>query len=299
MKKLLLLAVSGVFVLGVSAQDKLTAKNGAVVLPEAGDWSLSLNAAPITRFMGNMFNGNLNNNANPFRAASTTGAGNSLLIRKFTTDKQAMRAFVGFNFNSAKGSNDVADDKQTTAVVFPALPDMVTDETKVSNTNIMLGVGQEWRKGERRLQGFYGGDVMLTFSGNKRTNTWGNTMSDTGIAAAGTTITPMSTTWAGTTATGSSAMGTRTISTKSGTTFGFGVRGFIGADFFILPKFSIGFEYGWGISLSTTGQGTTVTETTGGAPNKRAEQETTTGKRSSFGVANDINSGQFRLSVFF
>jgi len=279
MKKLLLLAVSGVFVLGVSAQDKLTAKNGAVVLPEAGDWSLSLNAAPITRFMGNMFNGNLNNNANPFRATSTTGAGNSLLIRKFTTDKQAMRAFVGFNFNSAKSSNDVADDKQTTAVVFPALPDMVTDETKVSNTNIMLGVGQEWRKGERRLQGFYGGDVMLKFSGNKRTNTWGNTMSDTGIAAAGTTITPMSTTWAGTTATGSSAMGTRTI--------------------FILPKFSIGFEYGWGISLSTTGQGTTVTETTGGAPNKRAEQETTTGKRSSFGVANDINSGQFRLSVFF
>lgn len=298
MKKILFLAVSSVFVLGVSAQDKLTAKNGAVVLPEAGDWSLSLNSAPITRFIGNMFNGNLNN-ANPFEAASTTGAGNSLLIRKFTTDKQAMRAIIGFNMTRTSGSNDVADDKQTTAVVFPALPDMVTDETKFSATNVTLGVGQEWRKGDRRLQGFYGADAMLMFSSSKRTNTWGNVMSDTTIAAAGTTITPMSTTWAGTTPTGSSAMGTRTLSSKSGTTFGLGVRGFIGADFFILPKFAIGFEYGWGISFRTTGKGTTVTETTGGAPNKRAEQETTTAKSSFMGIANDINGGQFRLSVFF
>jgi len=296
MKKFLLLAVAGVLTLGVSAQDKLTSKKGAVILPEQDDWSISLNAAPIFRFVGNTFNGNLNN-TNMF-AQSTLG-GNTLLIRKFITDKEALRATIGLTMNRNSATNEVSSDAQTTPVVFPNLPDMVTDDVKRSVTAIMLGVGKEWRKGDRRLQGFYGADAVLNFSSNKTTFTYGNSMSDTTIAAAGTTTTPMSTTWVGTSPTGSSAVGTRTLSTKSGTTIGLGVRGFIGADYFILPKVSIGFEYGWGLSFSTTGQGTTVTETTGGTPNRKAEQEVKTGKRSFVGFANDINSGQFRLSVFF
>lgn len=297
MKKILLLAVTAVFSTGLYSQGPLTSKSGAVILPEAGDWSLSLDGAPIFRFIGNSFNGNLNNNN---MAAQSTVGGNTILIRKFITDKTAYRATFGVNINRRGATNEVVSDAQTTPVVFPALPDMVTDEAAETSTNITLGFGKEWRVGDRRLQGFYGADAILGFGGGGRTSyTYGNEMSDTTIPAAGITTTPMSTTWVGTYPNGISAKGTRTLSSKNGTTVGLGIRGFIGADYFVFPKIAIGFEYGWGFSFSMTGQGTTVTETTGGSPTQAAEQETKTGKRSNIGVNNDINGGQIRISFFF
>jgi hypothetical protein len=42
---------------------------------------------------------------------------------------------------------------------------------------------------------------------------------------------------------------------KSGLAFGVGVQGFIGAEYFILPKIAIGAQYGYGLNFSTKGEG--------------------------------------------
>ncbi len=43
--------------------------------------------------------------------------------------------------------------------------------------------------------------------------------------------------------------------------FGLGLRGFIGAEYFIFPKIAIGGEFGWGLALRTVGKSTTKYET--------------------------------------
>jgi len=50
----------------------------------------------------------------------------------------------------------------------------VEDKRVLKNTNIQLGVGQEHRKGEGRLQGFYGPQAMVGLSGNSTQYTYGN-----------------------------------------------------------------------------------------------------------------------------
>lgn len=297
MKRIYLLMIAGCISMTINAQDQLKSKNGAVVLPEAGDWSLSLNANPFFRYVGNIFNGTNSQNG-PF-VQSTIG-GNTLLIRKFTSDNEAYRATFRIGINNFSRTNMVSDDTEVTPPSFPTLPRMVEDQFKSSNTNVTLGIGKEWRKGIRRLQGFYGADAMIMFSSSKREYTYGNKMSDSTIAAAGNTTTPESTTWSnGGGVIGTSAAASRPTGFKSGSTFGLGLRGFIGADYFVLPKMSIGFEFGWGLNISSTGTGETSTESTGGSPSKAGTQTMETGKRSAFGFDNDLNGGQIRLSVYF
>jgi hypothetical protein len=56
----------------------------------------------------------------------------------------------------------------------------------------------------------------------------------------------------------------RIIERNNGSTFMFGVRGFVGVEYFILPKISLGGEFGWGLGLgTTTGKTTSSIESIG------------------------------------
>ncbi len=74
-------------------------------------------------------------------------------------------------------------------------------------------------------------------------------------------------------------------------TLGIGVRGFIGAEYFIFPKISMGAEYGWGIGYQMTGKGKTTVESIGGTPAKVGTLETETAGSSKFGLDTDLNQG--------
>jgi len=95
----------------------------------------------------------------------------------------------------------------------------------------------------------------------------------------------------------------RVAETKVGSTFGLGLRGFIGAEYFILPKISIGAEFGWGLAYFRTGEGEATIDSWDGT----AVVSTTanTGKSSSFGLDTDnLNSvfgpaGTIRLGLHF
>lgn len=138
-------------------------------------------------------------------------------------------------------------------------------ETKDNAMDIFLSGGIQKYRGKGRLRGFYGGEAGLGLGSAKTTYSY------EGDAPAG-----------------------ETLEDKQGGTFSFGVRGFIGAEYFFAPKMSVSGEFGWGIGLSSQGEGeVTVADGTGGSDSAK------TGKSSSFSIDTDNAGGSIILSFYF
>lgn len=280
-----------------SAQD-LTSKKGEPILPEANDWAISFDAVPFLNYTANLFNGNagINNSTGAWVDPTTM----SITGKKFKDAKTAYRGTVRFGLLSAKESGLVPDAKATSAPAYPDLKLTRNDVHKVSMTNIGLGIGKEWRRGKTRLQGIYGTEAMLWLSKKKHTYEYGNKLSETVLVDTtnGTTYN------FGANITMDEYGNLARVKTeKLGTVFGFGIRGFIGAEYFVMPKISVCAEYGWGMGIAFTGEGSKTIESVGGSPAKKGEQILKTGKATSFGFDNDINggtgSGTTQLKVTF
>jgi hypothetical protein len=84
----------------------------------------------------------------------------------------------------------------------------------------------------------------------------------------------------------------RPVLNKSGMTFGIGVRGFIGAEYFIFPKIAIGAEYGLGLGYQMTGKGRSQVQAQGGSPLQVANVDYQVAGSSRFGFDTDINQGK-------
>lgn len=115
--------------------------------------------------------------------------------------------------------------------------------------------GVEWRKGSVRLVGFYGGELVFMLESTKESYTYINGI----VTAGGMTYT----TDFGSNITVDAKDGTniaRINEMKSGSTIGFGLSAFIGTEYFVLPKLSIGGEFGWGFGLTSTLASTTTLE---------------------------------------
>jgi hypothetical protein len=283
----------------VSAQD-LTSKKGEPILPEAEDWAISMNADPIFEFVGNAFNGNTKNNA-----ANTNwlSASHTIIGKRFINEKSAYRFMVRLGFVNQTFKNMVTDDAQSGTVFnFPDKQGQVEDKYKHSNFNLCLGAGKEWRKGKTRLQGYYGADIMIWIGSSKDKFTYGNQMSalnNSSASGGSTTTSPTSTVWF--TDPDSSNFGmadsvgartSRAVLNKSGMTFGIGVRGFVGVEYFLFPKIAIGAEYGLGLGYQMTGKGRTEVQTQGGAPLQVANVDYEIAGSSKFGFDTDINQGK-------
>ena len=154
------------------------------------------------------------------------------------------------------------------------------------------------RKGKGRVQGYCGPEVFIGFSNSKTTHEFANP-TDTDMTAASFAIFNF---------TGDpsaiSASGKRITEMKTGSTFTVGIRGFVGIEFFVMSKMSIGGEFGWGIGISHTGAGETTTEyyeplldhSFGGV---RTETIPAPGKSSLFNIANDNANGALTLNFYF
>ncbi len=253
--------------------------DGMVVTPQAGDWGLGFNASPMINYVGNMFNGNTNNTLN----AGYVAPNQAIYGKYFKDENTAYRASV--RLMTGSGTQIV----QTDTSSISGVPAYVEDKIKQSGAGVVLSVGLEKRRGHNRLQGYYGAEAAITFGGvnPKMKYTYGAELNSVNIANGG-------------------AVNGRTLSSKGGATFGFGVRGFIGAEYFFAPKISIAAEYGWGVSLAKTAgtevvkeyfdaNGTDASITT----NALYQQTTTTGKSSSFNIDTDNLGGAIRLMFHF
>lgn len=238
MKKLLTLAVAIFMVTQIFAQDQLTSKNGHVILPETGDYVLGFDAVPIIDFALNAVNIMNNTGQTAQHPGFVSGFANTLVGKYYVTDKLAYRGRLGINTTTAIAKSYGLDPLTATDP-----ENILLMKTTNSNNSVFLGGGLEFRRGHNRLQGFYGGEAMLGFSSSKTKNKYEieyNTASAT----------------AGYVNTGDS----RILVSKSGTTFMLGVRGFVGVEYFVLPKISIAAEFGWGLGLTTSPRGKTETE---------------------------------------
>lgn len=112
------------------------------------------------------------------------------------------------------------------------------------------------RRGYRRLQGFFGGEVGFGGSSAKQSVTYGNAFSDQYSTEYTDDFNAFSVTNHNPTGNGRQV---RNLETKFNGGFRWGVRGFIGVEYFIFAKISIAAEYGWGFAMASRSR-TTLTQ---------------------------------------
>jgi hypothetical protein len=252
MKKHLLLVVMALVSTLAIAQN--TSKNGHQITPEAGDWGLGIDVDPWFRYVGNIFNGTQDQSGPFWNYVDNSPIPMTITGYMIKDETTAYRAKLRIGTGSTKTISIIDRDGSTT---FP--PATVEDERKTSATNILVSVGLQKMRGKHRVKGLYGAEILVgSGGGGKTTYDYGNPFNRDSTAISGygqATITDWN---AGSGV--ETVVSSRTTETKDGSTFYVGLRGFIGAEYFIAPKISIAGEFGWGVGLASTGEGETTTE---------------------------------------
>jgi len=236
MKKIFIALSLAVVTFAANAQDQAAAttaatspilsKRGYAILPEAGDWGLSIDAAPLLGYIGNAFHGTSNNtpntaNGNPMGFPSvnipgitTSGTATNIvgITGKYFLDANtAVRGRLNLSLGSTTSKTEV----QVLPVATP--PSYTTNSVKVSGSTIVIAAGIEKRKGIGRVQGFYGAELLISSNnGSTTTNSYGNPINSNNPVVGEIT------------------------KTKVGGNFLIGPRAFVGAEYFIAPKMSLG-----------------------------------------------------------
>lgn len=254
MKNKSLLIASVFAASSVFAQD-LTSKKGEPYLPEAGDWAISFDATPFLNYFGQMLS---NAGATSPMAGYANGAPWAIRGKYFQDEKTAYRAGIRLGFGNQKWTNDIAQPLSSTSTppAYPTPAPTVEDEKTSSYNAINLQGGLEWRRGKTRLQGYYGAELLIGFGGTKDAYTYGNALStgtpDPTITVAESTdwsvVMPGTPSNITTDPTGTTAR----ITERKTSNMMVGLRGFIGAEYFIIPKISVGAEFGWGLGFMST-----------------------------------------------
>jgi hypothetical protein len=269
MKKTILL-IAAVMTCGLTFAQDLTSKKGETMLPEEGDFSLGFDAAPFLNYVGNFLNSGA-----VAPSANWTNTDLAITGKMFADANTAYRGKVRLGFGSA----NVITLSDTNSSGFGD-PVYLEDEVKSSYNAITLGGGLEKRRGNTRVQGIYGGELLLNLGGGKTTNTWAEALSD------------------------DNPQTNRPTETKNGSTMGVALRGFAGVEVFVFPKISIGFEYGWGLGFRSTGTGTATTESWTFADANAVSQSLVTetldtDRSSSFGIDTDNSGGALTINFHF
>ncbi len=265
-----------------------TENEGITILPEAGEWGLGISANPFLSYLGNFFNQAGNNGSPAF--GYTQNPFNSLaLFGKIMRDENtAFRARFQLNVGGNTEKSIVVLNQLTPD---PLNVQFVTDTRNTSSTGILLGFGLEKRRGAGRLQGIYGAEAMLGYASQKDKYTYGNALSKD-------FPTPNRNNF------GSNIAGTNfKTEEKFGNSFIFGVRGFIGVEYFFAPKMSIGGEFGYSFALRTAGKGSVTTESYDTVGNTvrtlKTDVYTNNFNTSTTGIGLDNLNGAINLLFYF
>ncbi len=221
-----------------SKKEAFKSKRGVYILPEAGDIALGFDAAPFFGYLGDMFNGTANNGINTDFIRRQAIAG-----KYFLDENTAVRAELRIGINNTKNQEFVAESGTDLAQnVF------VTDKQIRKQTDLHLSAGYEMRRGYGRVQGYFGGMGGVGYTKTNISYEYGNPITAVYTNPAANNY-------------GNNLTGRGRITEVNNLTdLTFGVRGFIGVEYFFAPKISIGAEFGWGPSFSVTADGNTTEE---------------------------------------
>lgn len=236
MKKIFTLIAASIILTTGFSQDStkiLTSKkNGIPILPQKGNWAFGLDASPFFNYLGNFFNNSTYNNSPYFRSALSP----SLTFKYMKSNHMAYRFRFTLNNTSQDGQNEVTD------VLNPNRK--VIDKKTYTTTDILFGFGMEKRRGNGRLQGIYGVEGFIGILSNKSDYSYGNQITPTNP------VVPL-TFWNsnGVNVAYPTIESKRLLKSASGTGARFGATGFVGFEYFFLPKISVGGELGYQISF--------------------------------------------------
>ena len=205
------------FAFVATAQDEsvsypaLVNKQGVYILPEQGDFALGIDALPILNLFG--------------------GRGNfdqyQIYGKYFLGDNSALRVKLRVGVNNDADKYAVQNDQAVYANPLD-VDATVIDVHNYSNNNVNLSIGYEMRRGHGRVQGFFGGELNLGLSTGKEKFEYANPITELNP-------TPSSYYWW-------AYDNTRPTEYKHGNTYSAGLGLFVGAEYFIAPKLSIGAE---------------------------------------------------------
>ena len=229
--KILTIALLCVFAMGVFAQQTQTVtqqKDYSEYLPEAGDVAISLNLAPFLNvFADNVIDGRIGGDSYNSDLISIAG-------KYMVTDNFALRLNVGWSYLYNRDNYFVQDD----AAVFvnPLSQTKVTDSYITQNSGASVTFAAEYRFGSRRIQGYVGGGLIYALSSYSMDLYYGNAM---------TTVNQNPTTYEDYSAYipgFSSARYTKVSNAGLDFNHHTGVVAFVGFEWFVAKKVSIGAE---------------------------------------------------------
>jgi hypothetical protein len=210
----LLLAI---FVLQVvNAQSDSIKTKGSSYLPEKGNFAIGTDATPLLNFVGNMFNGKLDNQ---FNMSSPL-----IYAKYYLTNMTALRIVLGVNTTADNQVFYVQDDAAKLA--NPLSNAQVTDMRNNTTHGYYLSLGLQKFIGQKRLRGFYGGQLFAQYDQDKSEYAYGNPM---------TTLNPTPTSYF-------PYVIERTLSEVTAHDFMVGAGAIAGFEYFIAPRLCIGGE---------------------------------------------------------
>ena len=117
-----------------------------------------------------------------------------------------------------------------------------------------IAVGYEWRRGSKRLQGFWGGQAILAYSNSKHFFGYGNTITEINqdpsqyddfnnwdFSVTQPTLENI-------------GNNSRLLMQSDGRSWTYGLGGFVGVEYYIAPKISIGCEMSLNLLWTTGGK---------------------------------------------
>jgi hypothetical protein len=248
MKRKVLFVASLFLATATFAQDGLTSKKGEAYLPEAGDWSIGFDASALTQYVGNMANAGTNS---ALTAPWMDQVGQEIRFKMFKDETTAyrLRARIGMSSSSEDTYGFYDNDADNTT----ADQEFTTNVKENNGFSLVLGAGLEKRRGNTRIQGYYGGEAFIGLLGGKKTETsTGSVLSDN--YTGGHT---------------DYATGRQTELVEA-SRLTFGLQGFIGVEWFFAPKVSLGAEYTWGLVFNSYGETSETREYWGLTPEQAA-----------------------------
>jgi hypothetical protein len=214
--------------LGRSKKVHLVSKKGVSILPEKGEIVLGIDALPIFVYAGNSL---LSSGAfaPSFDYGDAYGANNGIYVKYMLQSDLAIRANFRFDFGSY---TDIYAVPQSTLTFDPLAPQFVDDQITTVSDVVHLGIGIEKMRGKGRVQGKYGAEAVFGYNKYTTKYNYGNSITNdfNTPATYNNTYT---------------AEGARVINDFQDKGLFIGARGFLGVEFFVGPKISIGGEFGY------------------------------------------------------
>lgn len=254
MKRYFLILALCILTLGVKAQDD----KKVTYLPEQGDIAVGFDAAPILRYVGNIFNNTSDNGLDNLAGQAFSAQGLeyfaidgitpdiSIMGKYMITDNLAVRANIGVQHRSLTTNRYVADDFAN--IENPLNESKLVDTRFDAKKGFSAIIGAEYRMGVNRIQGVFGGGFLFGRNSSKTEYRYANAL---------TPVNQFPTTSLDDVAFGNY----RKLNEVTDSNLIFGFAANVGVEYFVAPKVSLGAEVN--LSIYSVNGGQTYIETEG------------------------------------